>query len=84
MPQGRFKDRPIDGVDQLDFSLHGSLAGYLAYADANDITLELSRQILPVSYAKPGKKSTLMRECEMPRSFRTLRNRSTITRGPDT
>lgn len=27
---------------------HGSLAGYLAYGDANAITLELARQILPV------------------------------------
>src|SRR4051812_19622731 len=27
---------------------HGSLAGYLAYGDANALTLELARKILPV------------------------------------
>src|SRR5712691_6558641 len=27
---------------------HGSLAGYLAYGDANSITLELGRRLLPV------------------------------------
>ena len=27
---------------------HGSLAGYLAYGDANAITLELARAVLPV------------------------------------
>jgi predicted TIM-barrel enzyme len=32
---------------------HGSLAGYLAYGDANGITLELARQILPVVRTTP-------------------------------
>jgi predicted TIM-barrel enzyme len=32
---------------------HGSLAGYLAYGDANAITLELGRRILPVVESTP-------------------------------
>src|SRR3989449_4674638 len=32
---------------------HGSLAGYLAYGDANAITLQLARQILPVVESTP-------------------------------